>query len=122
MLKSFEGDFQHRHWTVHTFAHTHEKTKTHILSSRTFSSLFSLLRVCVCLSLKKGTTFIDRDGAMFKYVIEFLRTKTVQLDNMLPREVKQLRREFNYFGLKLVEDSPSTAYVAGGKRAPLTCE
>lgn len=67
-----------------------------------------------------GSTFVDRDGTMFKYVIDFLQKKPIPLSDMLPRDVKQLRREFEHFGLRLLDDVPSTPYVVGGKRTPST--
>lgn len=67
-----------------------------------------------------GPHFIDRDGSMFKYIIDYLYKKPIPLDTMLVRDVKQLRREFEYFGLRLLGDIPTVAYVCGGKRTPLT--
>ncbi len=51
----------------------------------------------------KGKYFIDRDGVLFRYVLDFLRDQSIILPTAF-RERDRLLREASYYGLaKLVE-------------------
>ncbi|XP_077361559.1 BTB/POZ domain-containing protein KCTD16b [Festucalex cinctus] len=67
----------------------------------------------------KGRYFIDRDGFLFRYVLDYLRDKQVVLPDHFP-ERGRLRKEAEYFQLpdlvKLL--SPPAAEEASGKPSP----
>lgn len=51
----------------------------------------------------KGKYFIDRDGVLFRYILDFLRDQSISLPQAF-RERDRLIREASYYGLtKLVE-------------------
>lgn len=46
-----------------------------------------------------GAYFIDRDGQLFRYVLEFLRNQTVQLPESVP-VLRQIQQEAEFFALE----------------------
>ncbi|XP_012265855.1 BTB/POZ domain-containing protein KCTD16 [Athalia rosae] len=67
----------------------------------------------------KGKYFLDRDGVLFRYVLDFLRNKSLVLPEGF-RERERLRQEAKFYGLPglekvILERSDS---VIPGKRSP----
>lgn len=46
----------------------------------------------------KGRVFVDRDGVLFRYVLDYLRDRAIQLPEGF-REAQRLRQEAEHFGL-----------------------
>lgn len=49
--------------------------------------------------------FIDRDGSLFRFVLEFLRNGVVELQGLSEPTLRNVKREFDFFGL-----APRTVY------------
>ncbi|XP_046669513.1 BTB/POZ domain-containing protein KCTD16 [Homalodisca vitripennis] len=60
----------------------------------------------------KGKFFIDRDGVLFRYVLDYLRNQTLVLPESF-REKERLRQEATFYGLpgmvEAVANSPSSS-------------
>jgi N-acetylneuraminic acid mutarotase len=69
-------------------------------------------------TMEDGSVFLDRDGDLFAYVLDYLRSGVVsaadpgvQVDLAL---LYRLKREFDYFGINLEQEQPEVAFVFGG--------
>ncbi|XP_072743667.1 BTB/POZ domain-containing protein KCTD16 [Anoplolepis gracilipes] len=72
----------------------------------------------------KGKYFLDRDGVLFRYVLDFLRNQALVLPEGF-RERERLKQEANFYGLPglekaIVENTDSGGQIGGAvsKRAP----
>ncbi|KAJ8670634.1 hypothetical protein QAD02_001893 [Eretmocerus hayati] len=62
----------------------------------------------------KGRYFLDRDGVLFRYVLDFLRNQALVLPEGF-RERERLRQEASFYGLASLEraiDQPTPALCA----------
>ena len=60
--------------------------------------------------------FIDRDGSLFGYVLEYLRDRVVDLEGLDATSLRRLKREFAFFGLELGRSvEHEWAIVTGGQ-------
>jgi hypothetical protein len=67
------------------------------------SNLASIFREKSCLERDaKGKYFLDRDGVLFRYILDFLRNQALVLPEGF-RERERLRQEANFFGLSNLE-------------------
>lgn len=59
----------------------------------------------------KGKYFIDRDGVLFRYILDFLRDQSIILPQTF-RERERLIREATYYGLPKLVDAlkPQVSY------------
>jgi len=73
----------------------------------------------------QGRTFVDRDGAIFRHILNFLRDRSAREDlaGLSEKELRGVQREARYFGLEeamfppappSVAVGPSSLLVAGG--------
>ncbi|XP_076637064.1 BTB/POZ domain-containing protein Ktl [Colletes latitarsis] len=72
----------------------------------------------------KGKYFLDRDGVLFRYVLDFLRNQALVLPEGF-REKERLKQEANFYGLPgleraVLENGKSSGSLgsSSGKRAP----
>jgi len=71
----------------------------------------------------KGKYFLDRDGVLFRYVLDFLRNQALVLPEGF-RERERLKQEANFYGLPGLEEAlmenvePGRQAGAVGKRTP----
>jgi len=48
-----------------------------------------------------GYVFLDRDGELFKYILRWLRTGILDVDNLKPSQIAMLKKEAEYYQLPL---------------------
>ena len=60
-----------------------------------------------------GSVFIDRDGRYFEHVLSFLRDDDMGAEDLGVPALRQLKREFAYYGIEL-QALQATACVLGG--------
>lgn len=90
------------------------------LTRETDSHLASLFKEKLSLEKDaKGKYFLDRDGVLFRYVLDFLRNKALVLPEGF-RERERLKQEASFYGLGNLEkalqeqsDNPTSASAQG---------
>lgn len=60
----------------------------------------------------KGKYFVDRDGVLFRYVLDFLRNQALVLPEGF-RERERLRQEANFYGLANLDKAIQEQSAAG---------
>ncbi|XP_014252227.1 BTB/POZ domain-containing protein KCTD12 [Cimex lectularius] len=61
----------------------------------------------------KGRLFLDRDGVLFRYILDYLRSGSIVLPDCF-REKERLRREALHYGLQSMADSLSSLAKTSG--------
>lgn len=62
-----------------------------------------------------GSVFLDRDGSLFGYILEYLRTGVVAVGEGDDRHLlRQLKTEFDYFCIDVFEEEQEVAFAVGG--------
>ena len=62
----------------------------------------------------EGRVFIDRNGAVFDVILEFLRTSAASVSDLSSRELRLLRAELSYYQLQADFDAALKAGGGGG--------
>lgn len=65
----------------------------------------------------KGNYFIDRDGALFKHVLNFLRTRKLTIPEDF-QDFEQLELEATFYGIKPFEEAVQKARKSKSQQAP----
>lgn len=89
------------------------------LTRETDSHLASLFKEKLTLEKDaKGKYFLDRDGVLFRYVLDFLRNKALVLPEGF-RERERLKQEASFYGLgnleKAIQDQTDNPPSASGQ-------
>jgi N-acetylneuraminic acid mutarotase len=71
-----------------------------------FSGRFAITK------MEDGSVFLDRDGNLFEYVLEYLRHGTISATGT--GLLKKLQREFDYFGLEVLARKEQPMAIVGG--------
>eukprot|EP01124_Arcella_intermedia_P019784 TRINITY_DN2712_c0_g2_i1.p1 TRINITY_DN2712_c0_g2~~TRINITY_DN2712_c0_g2_i1.p1 ORF type:complete len:226 (-),score=32.18 TRINITY_DN2712_c0_g2_i1:594-1271(-) len=76
-----------------------------------------------------GTYFIDRSPKYFEYVLDYLRSGVLDLEDLPARDKKRIQMEFDYFQVPFPCDSPPPSYLlkltplgAKGRQGPTSLE
>uniref|UniRef100_A0A146KJJ7 BTB/POZ domain-containing protein KCTD16 n=2 Tax=Lygus hesperus TaxID=30085 RepID=A0A146KJJ7_LYGHE len=73
-------------------------------TSETLAPLLSRLEDPSTLKDSKGRLFVDRDGVLFRYILDYLRSGSLVLPDCF-REKERLKREALHYGLNTMADS-----------------
>lgn len=73
-------------------------------TAQTLAPLLPKLEDPSALRDSKGRLFLDRDGVLFRYVLDYLRSGSIVLPDCF-REKERLRREALHYGLQPMADS-----------------
>ena len=91
-----------------TSIHTLRSVPGSMLSGM-FSGRFELKKT------EEQCVFIDRNGALFDHVLEYLRDRVVHVQDLDATTLRRLQREFAFYGLELGrEEEHTSTFIVGG--------